>query len=334
MSKNKKKTYERVHRLLKILTLIQADRGWTAARLAETCGTSVRTIYRDMKMLEGAGIPYFYDEQTGGYRIRRDFFMPPVELTLDESLALLALAQQIGGREQVPFTKPAAKAMAKVKGVLPAAIRQELEPISEHIAIRLAAAASEDGVADVYEQVRDAVSRRRVLKCTYDPTTSPRRSLAKREKFEFRPYTLLFSQRAWYAVGHHSGRRAIRKLKLNRFTHLELTGKPYAIPDDFSIERELGDAWRMIGGDKTYQVRLWFDPEFAETIADTHWHRTQHITWHDDGSIHFECRVDGLDEIVWWVLSMGPYCRVEKPRALAGRVRRLSSKVADLYAND
>ena len=79
--------YSRIHRLLKILTLIQAERDWTAERLATECGVSVRTIYRDMKMLEGAGIPYFYDEQSRGYQVRRDFFMPPVQLTLDESLA-------------------------------------------------------------------------------------------------------------------------------------------------------------------------------------------------------------------------------------------------------
>ena len=100
--------YSRIHRLLKILTLIQGGQGWTCKRLAQECGTTQRTIYRDLSMLEGAGIPYFYDAERKSYGIRRDFFMAPVELTLDESLALTALAEHIGGREQIPFTRAAA----------------------------------------------------------------------------------------------------------------------------------------------------------------------------------------------------------------------------------
>ena len=143
---------------------------------------------------------------------------------------------------------------------------------------------------------------------------------------------LLFSQRAWYAVGHHGGRDAVRQLKLNRFTLIEPTDKPYTVPEDFSIEKHLGYAWRMIRGQQRHDVRLRFDAAFAETIADTRWHATQQIDWHDDGSITFCCQVDGLDEIVWWVLSMGPHCVVEAPDELAERVRSLAADVVANYA--
>ena len=97
--------------------------------------------------------------------------------------------------------------------------------------------------------------------------------------------------------------------------------------------RCLGDAWRMIRGSRKYNVEIWFDAEFAETIADTHWHKTQQVAWQADDSIVFRCTVDGLDEIVWWVLSMGPHCVVSKPRALAERVKQLASETAGLYAS-
>src|SRR5688572_31735726 len=122
--------YGRSHRLLKILTLIQGGGGgWTPRRLAQECDTTERTIYRDLKLLEGAGIPYFFDEERKTYAVRRDFFMPPVQLTFEESLALAALADHVGAREQVPFTDAAARGIAKVRGQLPAAIRDELEKI-------------------------------------------------------------------------------------------------------------------------------------------------------------------------------------------------------------
>ena len=105
--------YGRIHRLLKVLTLIQGEKGGNAKRLAVECATTERNIYRDLKMLEGTGVPYFFDEETNGYRVRRDFFMPAVELTFEESLALVALAEHVAGGDQLPFTEAAAKAISK-----------------------------------------------------------------------------------------------------------------------------------------------------------------------------------------------------------------------------
>lgn len=322
--------YSRIHRLLRILTLIQGEAGWSAPRLAEACGVTVRTIYRDMKILEGAGIPYFHDERRRGYAVRRDFFMPPVQLSLDESLALIALAEHIGGREQIPLTRPAARAITKVRGALPPALREQLADVDRHINIQLARAGPHEGIEDVYEAVRAAIARRRALRCRYE---SLDRSPAKaNEVFRFDPYALLFCERAWYAVGFHHGRGEVRKLKLNRFAMIDDTADRYDLPADFSIDEYLGNAWRMMRG-RPYKVELRFDPDFADTISETHWHRTQEIDWLDDGAIRFRCAVDGLDEIVWWVLSMGPHCRVIRPRALADRVRDLAAKTAAQYGS-
>jgi predicted DNA-binding transcriptional regulator YafY len=249
-------------------------------------------------------------------------------LTLEESLALAALAEQIGGHEQVPFTQAAAKAISKIRGQLPAALRQELEQIEQHVAIKLAAAQPPEAAKDVYQTVQRALASRRALRCEYE-------SLAKDQngqEFVFQPYTLFFSQRAWYVIGHHSLYDEVRCLKLNRFTVIQPTAIGYDIPKSFSLAEHLGHAWRMIRGKKRYEVELQFDAEFAETIADTHWHATQEVIWNEDESITFRCTVDGLDEIVWWVLSMGPHCVVMKPRELAIRVKELAEGIVGRYA--
>ena len=320
--------YSRIHRLLKILMHIQGENGWTAKRLAVECGTTERNIYRDMKMLEGAGVPYAFDNETNGYIVRRDFFMPAVEMTLEESLALLALAERIGGDEQVPFTKAAAKAISKIRCNLSPAIQQELKQVEDHVAIRLAAINPPEGTEDVYETVRSALARRQVLGCKYDAVGG---NHSPGEVFSFKPYTLLFSQRAWYTIGHHGGRNAVRCLKLNRFNQCKLTKEPYEIPKGFTVAKHLGNAWRMIRGTQSYEVELRFDPQFAETVADTHWHKTQELFYQEDGSLIFRCTVDGLDEIVWWILSMGPHCVVNKPSELADRVRELAAGIVSKY---
>ena len=323
--------YKKIHRLLRILTLIQGQTGWTAGKLARECGVGLRTIYRDMSVLESVEIPYFHDPETNGYRVRRDFFMPPVDLTLDEALAVLTLGEHIGGREQIPLARPASRAIAKIRSNLPGKLRAELEDVDRRIVLMLARAGPHEGIGDAYEKIRTAMTRRRVLSCSYESVNASLRGGDDGEVFEFRPYALLFSQRAWYVVGHHSGRGAVRTLKLNRITRLVPTAKPYAIPDDFSLEDHLGDAWRMIRGSTTHAVVLEFDRTFADTIADTHWHRTQQVEERADGGVTLRFRVDGLEEIVWWVLSMGPHCVVREPAELAARVRELAAGVVAAY---
>jgi proteasome accessory factor B len=250
-------------------------------------------------------------------------------LTLNEALALTALAEHVGGTEQVPFMKSAARGISKIRGQLPQTIRTQLEQLEDHVAIKLAAASPPEGSVDVYETVRTALAQRTALRCQYESLSGGSKN--GNGEFLLNPYTLLFNQRAWYVVGHHSGRREVRCLKLNRFTKVQPTDQHFDLPKGFTLGKHLGNAWRMIRGEKSYKVELQFDPEFAETIADTHWHGTQEVIWNDDGSITFCCTVDGLDEIVWWILSMGPHCVVTKPKELAQRVKLLATAVVEKY---
>jgi len=320
--------YSRIHRLLRIITLIQSRPDWNAERLAAECATSGRNIYRDLNELKGAGVPVDFDDASGGYRIRRDFFLPAVHLTGEEAIALALLCEEIGSREQVPFLKPAWIALSKIEAMLPQSIQDDLGALRGAVAIDAARTNPPDGHKDVYDRIADAIRAGRTLECRYDsanPDSDPD------ETFRFDPYALYFGVRAWYAIGRHHGRDDIRSLKLGRFTACRMTGDAFERPADFSVEAHHGHAWRMIRGPR-HEVEIWFDASFAQTMADTRWHPTQEIEEHPDGSSTFRCTVDGLDEIVWWVLSMGPHCVVKSPPELAQRVRDLADRTAANYA--
>ena len=323
--------HARLHRILRIMQLTQVQQGWDATALAKECGVTERTIYRDMKMLQQAGIPFDFEEATRSYRIRQDFYMRPVELTLEEALALVALGEEIGKSEQIPFTRAAARAVAKVRGQLPEALGRELKSMDHHMSIRvgeMADAEATEGIADVFTKVQQAQARHCCLRCRYE-------SLGEKgftKAFLLKPYRLHFDRRAWYVLGYHTGHEQVRWLKLGRFTSVELTDEPFDVPADFSLEKHVGNAWRMMPGGKTYEVELQFDAQFAENIADTYWHKTQKVHWQEDGSLIFRCKVDGLEEIQWWILARGEHCQVRKPRELAGRVRDLALATANRYA--
>jgi len=326
--------YSRIHRLLRILTLIQSEPGWNPRRLSVECATTERNVYRDIRIIRAAGIPVDNDPEKHGYVVRKDFFLPAVTLSLDESLALVALAEHIGGKEQIPMMSAAAKAIAKIRCNLPPKIQQELADIDPYLNIQLPPVNKLDGIRDVYLKMQMALKSKRAMLCEYEAVSHQGDGDNFAGTFEFEPYTLFFSQRAWYAVGYHCGRRGLRCLKLNRFSRCQITDRTYKIPKTFSLDKHLGNAWRMIRGKTRYDVELWFDPSFAETIDDTYWHKTQEVQWQPDGSIVFQASVDGLEEILWWILSMGPHCIVRKPKELAERVKELAEKMAECYPAD
>lgn len=323
---------EKFDRLMRILVLIQGSPGTvTASMLVRELGVTQRTVMRYLSNLRDAGVPVDYDEQSGGYRIRNGFFMPPMELKFDEALGLLALGAAVRRVEQIPMTRSAAQALEKVFNRLPTRLREELGELDNRLEVKLAPAGPFHGHEDVYDTVKEAITKQRVLQCSYEGLRSQEQPELSAELFLFEPYRLVFNQRAWYAVGFHRGRDALRQLKLNRFTAIHLTDERFKIPKDFSLQEFYGNAWRMMKGEKAHRVRLVFDASFAETIADTSWHPTQEIVYRDDGGIDFSCTVDGLDEIVWWILSMGPHCQVLEPAELVEKVQTLAGQTAALY---
>ena len=73
--------YERLARLLKIITLVKANPRLNRNDLARICEVnSVRTIQRDVNSLAIAEVPIYWSGE--GYEIMPGFFLPPLALTL------------------------------------------------------------------------------------------------------------------------------------------------------------------------------------------------------------------------------------------------------------
>ncbi len=319
----------RVHRLLRIMNLIAGESGLTAPRLAEILGKDVRTVYRDISELREAGILIEASNDPPGYSLPRNLYLKPIDFSLDEAIALSLLTAAGVSNGEIVAPQVARIALEKVRAALPQSIRDSVQELLPRTSMKLARTQSHEP-RDVHQTVRLAIQERRALRCTYESLKKSEHAAA----FRFDPYVLHFSQRAWYVIGKHHGHKEIRTLKLSRFVQCQKSSTPYMIPDDFSVDEYHGKAWRMIRSGKIYSIQLRFTKEFAETVADTHWHDTQQVEYLDDGSIEMRFEVDGLDEITWWILSYGPGCQVIKPADLRNRVCRLLKENLKQYATE
>ena len=125
-------------RLLQLLMILQSERFPNARRLADVCAVSRRTIYRDLAILEAAGIAVLYHPERQGYQLDRDYWLQPTRLEDNEALSLLIMSRIGCARIPVGLLRHARSGLVKVVQALPAELRSRITNSSELIAARRA----------------------------------------------------------------------------------------------------------------------------------------------------------------------------------------------------
>jgi len=108
----------RADRLFEIVQHLRGDRLVTAQALADRLEVSVRTIYRDVRDLQTAGVPI--DGEAGvGYLLRPGFQLPPLMFSLAEIEALVVGARMVEAWAGRALAGAAAEALVKIGAVVP-----------------------------------------------------------------------------------------------------------------------------------------------------------------------------------------------------------------------
>lgn len=322
----------RIHRILYLITLISSGRRFDADGLARELGVSRRTVFRDLNTLSHANIPYYYDEDANAYTINRQFFLPAVNLTLDEALALLLASRKMIGQIPLPLFEQASRAAIKIESGLPRALQDQCGSIIDKLDVRLPAVAEDRTLDDMFRRLRVAIEQQRKVLLLYESLydAGNRHPLGKTIETVVSPYRLVFVHRAWYLIGHSKFHKQTRTFKLSRINKLKILEEMFAA-SDFNLDDYLGDAWIMIPEGKRYNVELIFSPKVSRNVAEVNWHRTQTYEFLDDGSLRFRVTVDGLNEISWWIMGYADQVKVAKPAKLARMIQTVAKKIVSFY---
>ena len=319
----------RIHRLLKLISLLQSGRNCDTPSLAHELGVSRRTVFRYLEVLRAVGIDFIHDAQAGGYRAKPGSLLRPVDFSLAEALALLLSSRGVKHSPEgpsVPLLEAAAAAALKIESVLPAPVKHYCSDLLNKIIITPAATAKHEHTGGFFEMLQRAIYQKRKLKMIY-------RSFSERQRIEttLSPYNLVFCQRAWYVVGNSSFHHSVRTFKLLRIYQLKFLDKLYVPDEDFDLDEFFGYAWSMIPEGRLHRVILRFSPKVAGNVAEVLWHKTQHLEWVKDGSLIFRVTVDGLTEISWWILGYGAEVEVMAPALLRSRLAKTAELMLNTY---
>ncbi len=304
------------------MTALQSGQNNRIGDLAEMHKVSRRTIFRDLKELRAIAVPYHYDDKTGTYTMEPEFFLPPINLNLQEAFSLLLLARKASNQVQLPFKTSLLLAALKVESNLLTHIKQYCNTVLRNISMKAGAQIRMDSLNEIFGQLMIAILRKRVVSIRY--------CLPHEQKsiiIHLDPYHLRYNENQWYVFGKSDLDQDVRAFKLKRVKELTTLDKCFIKDEKFDIGEYLGRAWSMIPEGRLYNIKLRFSPQAAHDVADVQWHSTQTVTFEDDGSAVIEFHVDGLNEITWWILSYGEQVQVLAPKILRQKITKIAQKM-------
>ena len=317
----------KIRRLLQILEYLQSGRRYHTGELSEFVGVSKRTIFRDLKVLQDSGVQLLYDESEQGYWIPPSTFLPPTDLTENETMALLLLGEKRGGAGiGVPFHSAARDAALKLLANLPPQLRSHLSNLSNHLQISTKPNPLLPNSQQHFQEVLAAIKKRLKIRLSYGSFSGEGQISTL-----VSPYHLLYENRSWYLIGRSSLHKAVRTFQMGRITQATLTSDLYEIPPRFTLKKYFGNAWRMIREEPEVEIVIQFKPLVARNISEVLWHPTQRLVWNSNGSLNFHAIVAGIREISWWVLGYGDQAEVLAPASLRELILAHTQKMASMY---
>jgi predicted DNA-binding transcriptional regulator YafY len=306
---------ERLARVLRVLQFIQGRGRCTARDMASELGCSERTVYRDLQVLEVAGIPWYYDDLEESYRVRPGWQFPVLNPTAEEIVgqATATLFSAAPGLKINAGAKPVTRKLAATSSADVSRLIADAEQLLAVLDLKLA---DHSRHQDVIHAIQWALLQRKQLRGRY---ASPYKS--KPIELTLHPYRLCLAQQAWYLIAREQGLARPHIYRVARFASLQAIDAPAESIDGFDLKAYLGNAWGIFRGSQTYDVEILFNSEAAPLVVETRWHNTQQVEKYSDGSATLSFQVDGLVEILWWFLGWAGRARVVKPVELRKMVQ-------------
>jgi predicted DNA-binding transcriptional regulator YafY len=118
-------------RLLRLLSLLEAQQDWTGPQLAERLGVTTRTVRNDIERLRGLGYPVDAAPGVrGGYRLGLGATLPPLLLDDDEAVALMIGLRTVAGGAVAGIEESSGRALAKLERLLPSRLRRRVGTVA------------------------------------------------------------------------------------------------------------------------------------------------------------------------------------------------------------
>ncbi|MGH3645784.1 MAG: helix-turn-helix transcriptional regulator [Micromonosporaceae bacterium] len=222
-------------RLLKLLSLLQAQRDWTGAALADRLGVTTRTVRNDMERLRSLGYPVRATPGVaGGYRLGAGASLPPLLLDDEEAVAVAVGLRTAAGGTVTGIEETSVRALAKLEQVLPSRLRHRVRSLGDYTVPMPGGGPTVD--ADVLTAIAAACRDHERLRFDYSDHSGA--STVRNTE----PHRLVHTGRRWYLVAWDLDRDDWRTFRVDRVAPRTPTGPrftPRELPEQGDVARHV-----------------------------------------------------------------------------------------------
>lgn len=295
--------YDPVMRVLTVLEVLQARDYVSGAELAERLEVDLRTVQRYIVRLKDLSIPVESSRGVGGaYRLKPGFRLPPLLLSNEEAFALslgLQSLRQVGLSAFAPATEGA---LAKLRRVMPEALRQSLRTVDDVVAI-------EPGPWVVTTSVEDLIRAASAIRAQHRIRFLYESHDGARSRRQIEPYAVLHTDGRWYLIGYCLSRKAMRTFRLDRVSNLQNGAGGFRRPAGFDARSYLRQS--LVFFQAQFKIDVWIDlPLDKAKLIFAPW---RVAIQEEEGGTRLRCSRDRLEMIAAMLLGTGVRIVVNSP---------------------
>ncbi len=201
-------------RILNIYVQLQSRNWITAQQFANRYEVSVRTIYRDMKALENAGVPV-YNEPGKGFALVDGYRIPPTIFTKEEAMSFAIAEKLVGKFADKKLSFDFSSALHKMKAILRTSEKENVALIEDQYVI-FDSSSSEN--SEVLSVLLSCIVEKVQLEIFYQKPASDQ---AERRLLE--PIGIFYENDYWYFMAFCYLRNDYRQFRIDRVKQLTKT---------------------------------------------------------------------------------------------------------------
>jgi predicted DNA-binding transcriptional regulator YafY len=206
----------RIDRISAILIQLQSRRVVKAQDIASRFAISLRTVYRDIRTLEEAGVPIL-GEAGVGYTLMDGYRLPPVMFTREEAIALLTAEKLVAKMTDTATTADHQSAMFKIKSVLRTTEKDLLDHIDNRIEIVQGRRPRPELMAiNPLQTVLQAIAERKIIHLEYIAYQQPATSRC------VEPIGVFYLDHYWHLIAYCRLRQDYRDFRMDRMSAIRI----------------------------------------------------------------------------------------------------------------
>lgn len=214
---------KRFERIVAILIQLQSKRVVRAQELAERFEVSLRTVYRDIRSLEAAGVP-IAGEAGVGYSLVEGYRLPPVVFTREEAFTFVAAEKLMQKFVDESLGRHFQSAMFKIKSVLKDEQKDRVEAVTANIRVTRSERLFNKDVPDVLGILFEAIAEKRQVILLYQSIDAE----APNER-DVEPVGIFHQNNNWYLLAYCHLRKDYRQFRADRIYGIRLTDNPFTL---------------------------------------------------------------------------------------------------------